>query len=104
MMRGTPRTFVGTVVLLLREPARENGAAVVAEEVARIPGVGSVELDDLLAAIDDLARRRPVWRIGYEHRFATHAALELQRLGEESEMLRLAEAAPHGEWLRWTAP
>lgn len=58
----------------------------------------------LLAAIDDLARRRPVWRIGYEHRFATHAALELQRLGEESEMLRLAEAAPHGEWLRWTAP
>ncbi|MCB0894720.1 MAG: hypothetical protein H6529_15215 [Nocardioides sp.] len=46
MMRGTPRTFVGTVVLLLREPARENGAAVVAEEVARIPGVGSVELDD----------------------------------------------------------
>ena len=46
MMRGTPRTFIGTVVFLLREPAGEHGAAVVAEEVGRVPGVGSVELDD----------------------------------------------------------
>ncbi len=57
----------------------------------------------LLAAIDDLALRRPVWRIGYEHAFAAHAALDLQRHGVDSAPLRLAAAAPHGDWLRWVA-
>jgi hypothetical protein len=57
----------------------------------------------LLSALEDLAARRTVWRVSYEHAAGAFAELRLQRHGAEGEARLLAEAAPHGDWMRWQA-
>ena len=57
----------------------------------------------LLAALDALAARRTVWRVSYEHTAGAFAELRLQRHGAEQDARLLAEAAPHGDWIRWHA-
>jgi hypothetical protein len=56
MMRGTPRTFVGSVVLLLDTSVGDLVAATVRDEVAAIPGVGSCNLDEGAGALVVTAR------------------------------------------------
>ncbi len=45
MMRDTPRTFVGTVVLLLQGPVAPRTAEAVRAELGSVPGVSRSHLD-----------------------------------------------------------
>jgi len=73
MMRGTPRSFVGTAVFVLDGPVPDRMRETVAAAVGGVPGVGRCDLDltrgvllvtaeepvergDVLAALDALGR------------------------------------------------
>lgn len=45
MMRGTPRTFVGSVAFRLEGPVCPHVAAEVRERLERMPGLASCDLD-----------------------------------------------------------
>ena len=45
MMRGTPRTFVGSVVFLLETPISAEVADLVRADLSRLPGLSRCDLD-----------------------------------------------------------
>lgn len=45
MMRDTPRTFVGSAVLLLEGPVSAEAAAAVCAEIRQITGIGSCDVE-----------------------------------------------------------
>lgn len=45
MMRYTPRTFVGSAVLLLEGPVSPETAAAACAEIGRIAGIGSCDVE-----------------------------------------------------------
>ncbi len=61
MMRDTPRTFVGSVVLLLHEPVGEHLADDVVADLLDLPGVAGCDLDGD-GAVLVLTARAPVDR------------------------------------------
>lgn len=72
MMKDTPRTFVGPVVFLLREPLSPESAAAVCAEVEEVPGISSCTIDTTAGAVVVTARQ-PVDR--------TTVVATLDRLG-----------------------
>jgi hypothetical protein len=56
MMRDTPRTFVGPLVFLLEEPMSDEVAACLREEVERLSGVSSCEVDSIAGTVVVTAR------------------------------------------------
>lgn len=61
MMRGTPRTFVGTAVFVLDGPVPARVSEAIGAEVGRMPGVGRCDLD-LAAGVLLVTAEEPVDR------------------------------------------
>ena len=100
-----PRIVAGDAAVTFARVAAElppTGSVVVFHAFALVQFPAAARAG-LLAAIDALAQRRPVWRIGYEHGSGAHAELWIQCHGSETAPRRLAEASPHGDWIRWVA-
>ncbi len=66
----------------------------------QVPAAGQTQL---AAGLADMARERPVFRIGFEGPIADQATVELADYSRDPTPVRLAVANSHGAWLAWDA-
>lgn len=98
-----PRLVTGNANLTLEQTLRampHDGQLVVfhAFALAQFPAVARKHL---LERLDFLGRRRPIWRVGFEHHEGIDAELVIQCHGRDRTPHLLGRAPPHGESLRW---